>query len=88
MYIGTYSKRNGSNSDFRWYAAGYTLPSTGATSWLRVLPYLVLVRANQGLLVVVREEAVFQTEVSWLPAREVLALLHQVTLPCHTSRTN
>lgn len=43
--------------------------------------YLVLVCANQRLLVVVREEAVFQTEVSGLPAGEVLALLHQVPLP-------
>lgn len=48
------------------------------------MPYLVLVRANKRLVIVVREEPVFESEVAGLPAREVLALLHEVTLPCRT----
>lgn len=44
------------------------------------LSHLVFVSADEGLLVVVREEAVFETEIPWLPPREIFALLHQVTL--------
>ena len=55
---------------------------------MQFVPYLVLVRANQRLLVIVHEKAVFQTEVSWFPAGEVLALLHKMPLSCHTWRTN
>lgn len=46
--------------------------------------YLVFVRANQRLAVVVREESILESEIAGLPAREVLALLHEMTLPCHT----
>lgn len=56
-------------------------------AWLGVYrSYLVLVRANQRLLVVVGEEPVFESEVAGLPARKVLALLHQVTLRDATRR--
>lgn len=57
-------------------------------AWLGVYrSCLVLVGANQRLLVVVGEVPVFESEVAGLPAREVFALLHQVTLRCHTSFT-
>lgn len=44
------------------------------------ISHLVFVRANERLFVVVREEAVLQSEVARLPLGEVPALLHQVTL--------
>ena len=50
--------------------------------------HLVLVRANERLFVVVREEAVLQTEVARLPLGEELALFHQVTLSSHIEKIN